>query len=318
MKFGEFCQVKSTAPAMGDRTSDEKDMAQPIHNPYDAPPLRGLGSVQGTLRVFVALQCWGFAAAHLHLGAQSAIARVLSTEFFLSSSDTATFDMIAAGLLTVGGVTCLIRPNWPVLSGLFFSQVLFVGAKIWLGEGGHPALVLMRNAIPIMAPVLLCFADFWPSPPKFSLGFWMAVATLARLAICAGFIGHGLDGLIQSQYGGDLVTASQGVLNQIAPGRFETREARVALEVIAAIQIGIGVALLCSRSRPAAALGAVLGLLVAGCYAMGLGMAGYPRALIHMAMGGLPAALWLFWVQATTEGELRYIPETQPMPSRRR
>ena len=52
--------------------------------------------MQGTLRVFVALQCWGYAAAHLHFGAKSAISRVLEKEFYLSAGDTALVDQGAA------------------------------------------------------------------------------------------------------------------------------------------------------------------------------------------------------------------------------
>ncbi len=283
-------------------------MASHSHDPYDSPPLRGIGAVQGTLRVFVALQCWGYAAAHLHFGARSAIARMLETEFFLSPGDTGLVDLVCAGLLTVGGITCLIRPNFPVLLGVFTGQLLFVASKAWLGEGGHPVLVVARHAVPLASPLLLCAADFWPLRPKFSLGVWIGIAWLMQLAIIASFLGNGLACLVQSQHGGELVSVSSGFLAKVCPG-CTSSDARLALAIVGALQVSVGLSLAFSRTRVGAAFGAAVGFFVAGSYAIGLGMNGYPRGLTHLILGGLPTALSLFWSRATVEGEMRYVPE---------
>ena len=284
-------------------------MGHNSHDPYDAPPLRGLGPVRATLRVFVALQCWGYAAAHLQFGAKSALARVLEKEFFLAASETAIIDQVAAIALAICGMVCLLRPAWPVLLGLCFGEAIFVGAKAWLGEGGHPAIIIARHTAIVLSPLILGCADFWPGRKKFSLGFWIAISAMMRCAVCVGFIGNGLQGLIESQHGGDLVRVATGAFEKFTRHTPSPADAKTALAIASAIQLGVGLSLLLNRSRQAAALAAVVGVFMAGCYSIGLGMAGYPRTLTHMVHGGLAAALCLFWTQATHEGEMSYVPD---------
>jgi hypothetical protein len=287
----------------------DRDMAHNSHDPYDAPPLRGLGPVQATLRVFVALQCWGYAAAHLHFGAKSAFARVLESEFYLSPGETAFVDQVAAIVLAICGMMCLLRPAWPVLLGLFFGDAVFVASKAWLGEGGHPAIIVARHAAIILSPLILGCADFWPNPRKFSLGFWIAIAGIMQFAIVVSFIGNGLEGLIESHQGGDLVRVATGTVEMFTRQTPSPEHARIALAMASAIQLGAGLSLLLNRSRQAAGVAAVVGVWMAGSYSLGLGMAGYPRMLTHMIHGGLAAALYLFWSSATRQGEISYVPD---------
>ncbi len=291
-------------------------MAHNSHDPYDAPPLRGIGPVQATLRVFVSLQCWGYAAAHLHFGAKSALARVLESEFYLSAGDTALVDMGAAIVLAICGMVCLLRPAWPVLLGLFFGEVAFVASKAYLGEGGHPAIIVARHAAIVLSPLILGCADFWPGQRKFSLGFWIAIAGIMQFAIVVSFIGNGLEGLIESHQGGDLVRVATGTVEKFTRQTPRPEDAKIALAIASAIQLGAGLSLLQNRSRQAAGAAAVVGVLMAGSYSLGLGMAGYPRMLTHMIHGGLAAALYLFWSNATRHGEMSYVPDLPPQKAR--
>lgn len=286
-----------------------RDMAHHGHDPYDAPPLRGLGPVQATLRVFVALQCWGYAAAHLHFGAKSALARVLEKEFYLSPADTALVDQGAAICLAACGMMCLLRPAWPVLLGLFFGEVVFVSSKAFLGEGGHPAILAARHAAIVLSPLILACADFWPGRGKFSLGFWIAIAAMLHVAVCVSFIGNGLQGLIESHQGGDLVRVATGAVEKFTRQTPRPADAKTALAIASAIQLGVGLALLLNRSRQAAGAAAVVGVFLAGCFSLGIGMAGYPRTLTHMVEGGLAAALFLFLSNAIRQGEMSYVPD---------
>ncbi len=287
----------------------DRDMAHNSHDPYDSPPLRGLGPVQATLRVFVALQCWGYSAAHLHFGAKSALARVLEAEFYVSAAETVLVDRGAAIALAVCGMMCLLRPAWPVLLGLFCGEALFVASKAFLSEGGHPAIIVSRHAAMVLSPLILGCADYWPGRRKFSLGFWIAIVWLMQFAIVVSFIGNGLEGLIESHQGGDLVRVASGTIEKFTRRTPSPADAKTALAIASAVQLGLGLALLLSRSRPAAGVAAVVGVVLAGCYSMGLGMTGYPRTLTHMVHGGLAAALCLFWIGATREGVLSYIPD---------
>lgn len=291
-------------------------MAHNSHDPYDSPPLRGLGPVQATLRVFVALQCWGYAAAHLHFGAKSALARVLESEFFLSASETVLVDRGAAIALAICGIVCLLRPAWPVLLGLFCGEAAFVAAKAFLGEGGRPGIIVTRHAAMVLSPLILGCADFWPGRRKFSLGFWIAIAWMMQFAIIVSFIGNGLEGLIESHQGGDLVRVATGTIEKFTRQTPRPQDAQTALAIASAVQLGLGLSLLLNRSRQAAGAAAVVGILLAGCYALGLGMAGYPRTLTHMIHGGLAAALCLFWSSATRVGELSYVPDLPAQKAR--
>lgn len=284
-------------------------MAYNSHDPYDLPPLQGLGPVQGTLRVFVALQCWGYAAAHLQFGARSAMARLLEKEFFLSASQTAGIDKMAAIALAICGMICLLRPAWPVLLGLSAASTAFVVAKVWLGDGGHPVVIVASHMAMMLSPLILACADFWPFPRKFSLGFWIAIVAMMRIAVCASFIGSGLQGLIESHQGGDLVRVATGAYEKFARHAPTPQQAKISLAIASAIQLGVGLALLMNRSRQAAGIAAVVGVFLAGCYSFGLGMAGYPRTLTHLVQGGLAAALCLFWSKAIQEGGFRYVPD---------
>lgn len=284
-------------------------MAHSGHDPYDAPPLRGLSPVQGTLRVFVALQCWGYAAAHLHFGGKSAIARMLEQEFFLPTGDTRLLDQGIAIGLAVTGISCLLRPAWPILLLLFLGQVLFVGSKAWLAEGSHPVLILMQHAAMLFSPFILACADLWPTRQKFSLGFWIAIAALMRLAICASLLGLGIQGIIDLSHHGELLRVASGTIRTITGQSSNTGTAQAVLGIAAACQFGLGLTLILSRSRPAATLAAIIGVLTAASFSLGLGLAGYPQTLTHMILAGLPAALGLFWMNAIQEGDFTYVPD---------
>lgn len=290
-------------------------MARISHDPYDSPPLRGLGPVQGTLRVFVALQCWGYAAAHLHFGAQSAMARVLEREFFIPAGDTRLLDLGAAVALAVAGMSCLLRPAWPILVGVFVGQIAFVGSKAWLAEAGHPVLILMQHAAMLCSPILLACADMWPAKPKFSLGFWIAITYLMRLSICSSLIGMGLQSILDSHTPGELLRVATGTLLTLTRESPSTATAQSALCITGALQFGLGLTLLLSRSRPAASLATIVGFLTAASYSLGLGIAGYPRTLTHLILAGIPAALGLFWMNAIQEGEFSYIPDRTALRS---
>ena len=287
----------------------DREMAHNSHNPYDVPPLQGLGPVQATLRVFVALQCWGYAAAHLQFKSRSALSRLLEKEFYIPAWDTVLVDHVAAIGLAVCGMICLLRPAWPVLLALSSAGTVFVISKVWLGEGGHPAIIVASHTAIMLSPLILACADFWPYPKKFSLGFWIAISAMMRFAVCVSFIGCGLQGLIESHRGGDLVRVATGAVEKFTRQHPTPETAKIALAIASAVQLGVGLALLLNRSRQAAGLAAIVGVFLAGCYSIGLGMAGYPRTLTHLVQGGLAAALCLFWTKATEEGELRYIPD---------
>lgn len=287
----------------------KRHMAHVSRDPYESPPLRGLGPVQGTLRVFVALQCWGYAAAHLHFGAKSAMARMLEREFFLPAGDTGFIDQGTAIALAIAGMSCLLRPAWPILFCLFVGQIVFVGSKAWLSEGGHPALVLMQHGTMLFSPIILACADLWPSRQKFSLGFWIAIAALMRLAICASLLGIGLQSILDSHNQGELLRVSTGTLRLVTGQTPTTESAQSALCIAGALQFGLGLTLLLARSRAAASLATLVGTLTAASYSLGLGMAGYPRTLTHLILAGMSAALGLFWMNAIQEGKYSYVPE---------
>jgi hypothetical protein len=203
----------------------------------------------------------------------------------------------------------LLRPAWPVLLALCFGEAVFVASKAWLGEGGVPAITFARHTAIVLSPLILACADFWPGQRKFSLGFWIAIAALMRVALCVSFIGNGLEGMIESHHSGELIRVASGAMEKFTRHSTSPADARTALAIASALQLSAGIALLLSRSRNAAGFAALVGILWAASYSIGLGMAGYPRTLTHMVNGGIAVALCLFWSSAIREGQLSYVPD---------
>ncbi len=142
-------------------------MAHVSRDPYDSPPLRGLGPVRERCACLSPCNV-GDTQLRICTSLQIGRARMLEREFYLPVGDTQLFDLAAAIALSLTGMSCLLRPAWPVLFGLFLGQVLFVGSKAWLSEESHHCTDPdAARSDAVLADHLAC-ADLWPSKQKFS------------------------------------------------------------------------------------------------------------------------------------------------------
>jgi hypothetical protein len=266
-------------------------------SPFDDPVPRGLNVVLATLRIVVALQCWGLAANWLHAGDDSGFIE------FLTRHDRFTQPMVEQALtrtswgIAACGALTLVRPCWPVLLPVvgWFGFAAFVAAVT-----RHP-LEPAEQAARIMTPLTLLLLDFWPPRPKFSIGLAAVAIFLLRLGAAAAFIGHGLAALQQARDGGNFVELITGSLENVLHRTVTTAQAQQALGVIGGLDIGLGVGLLLTRSRTIALSMAFCGTLAAASWVLAYGPDAWRLVLLRAADGGAPFALFLYWFLALKE-----------------
>ncbi|QDU37841.1 hypothetical protein Mal4_21580 [Maioricimonas rarisocia] len=274
-------------------------------SPYDQPEPRGWSLVQATLRIVVAVQCWGVAATWLQGGNHAAVLQFAMEHNGMAESAAARFDNIIAVAMLACGALTLTRPCWPVLlpvSGwmLLESVMKMLLHDQWLEPAEHASRYL--------APVALIVIDFWPPKLKFALGWAMVSMWLLRIAAASTFVGHGLMAIFQSGTGGnfvDLITLSAA---NVLGATVSEEHARVALAVIGGVDIGVALNLLISRSRGVAFWMAFWGFAAAASRVTAYGPEQYHDILIRVANGGVPAVVGIYWWRAIREQPSSVIP----------
>jgi hypothetical protein len=267
-------------------------------SPYDDPVPRGFPVVVATLRIVVALQCWGAAAARLHAGEDFHLVEFLTTTAGLSQAWADTWLDRAAWGLAACGLLSLVRPCWPVLLPVtaWFAFVSSTGTLV-TNQWVEPA----EQAARFLTPLTLLLLDFWPPRLKFSLGRAVVAFFLLRLGAAATFIGHGLEALHQSRVGGSFVELITGSFQNVLQVAVTVDQAQSALGVIGGVDIGLGLGLLLVRSRSFALYMAFWGVLTAVSRALAYGPDAYHMVLIRAASGGAAFALFLYWLLAIRE-----------------
>jgi hypothetical protein len=266
-------------------------------SPFDDPVPRGYRVVLATLRIAVALQCWGAAAAWLVLREDFGLLPLLMRHAGLSTAAlTSLLDKISWGL-GVCGLLTLVRPCWPVLLPVtaWFTAIAAIGPLA--GEPFRPATHAVRCA----APLALLLLDFWPPAVKFALGRAMAALIVMRLGIATTFAAQGCLALSQSRTGGPLTTQLAAAIANIVPSSPAAGHAPAALGIVGGIYLGLAVGLLLVRSRAIALLMTVLGGLAAMSYVIAGGPEQWGQTLLHAAGAGAPAALFVYWWRAVRE-----------------
>lgn len=256
---------------------------------------RGLPVLKATLRVVVAVQCFGAAAKILSMDIQSRIAGFLVSDLGRAQEQASQLDQYAAYGLMACGVLTVLRPCWPVLLPVC---VWFAGSALVpfvRGEESLPGMSPLLEASRYGAPLALLLLDFWPPSLKSHLGRTVVSMWLLRLAAAATFAGHGLLALQHSMQGGELldlltVTCDKALGWEMAPA-----QGKWVLAIIGGIDIGLALNVLVSRSKIVVLGMAVWGLMTAAAYLVQLGPQAYPEALLRIAAGGIPLVVLLYW-----------------------
>jgi hypothetical protein len=277
----------------------------PPPSPYDDPVPRGWKLVQGTLRVTVALQCFGAAAAALHQGQEPAVVRTLSDWNVISDGvATQAARYSGWGLLACGALT-LLRPCWPVLFPVAAWFGVLAAAPAVATQESATAASLMAG---VTTPLVLLLVDFWPPALAFSIGRGQVAMLLLRTGVIIAFIAHAVLLLRECGDPGEWDAATRRAYETLTG--LDATGARVVqlLAAAAAIDLALALNLLAARVRPLALALAVWGAAIAALPVVAGGPLEYPAALQSAALGGAPLALFFWWLCALREQSPIIIP----------
>ena len=263
--------------------------------PYIDPPIRGLTVVQATLRIFVALECWGAAVSRLVSGRPTSLNRLLQQDFSLPASAASVLDQSVAWALLICGFATLIRPLWPLLVAISCWMLAQPVAAVLTGFGNIPQLEPAQDAIRWMAPITLLLVDFWPPSLKFTITRYEMAIGLLRLALAATFIAGGLLLIHLSGKSSPLAEMLVRGSARLRLANLSPERAQFYLGVLGGLECGVGLSLLFGRSLAAAAVAMILGFASAALPTIANGTAGYHDTLTRLIEGGAALALLAAW-----------------------
>lgn len=278
-------------------------------NPFETPSPRGIRLVQATLRVVVAIQCWGYAACALHLAQPFPVLELLQQAYDVPEEQIAQWTEYGSYYLIACGAVSLFRPTWLLLLPLLAWQAGMTTAAVVLGEGRSVILEPALQATRFMVPLTLLLVDFYPPRVKPTLPFCLGSVGLLRLATSAALCGHGLLVLRQFQLGGELVEQITLVGSQLFQVALEPAEVQRSLSVIGIIEIAMGINLLIARNRLVLAGIVFWQLCSVSGDTFAYGLQGYDQTLIRIADVGAPLAVLTFWLTAIREQKPVILPE---------
>ena len=270
----------------------------PPPSPYDDPIPRGWKLVQGTLRVTVAMQCVGAAAARLQAHRESTAVQLLEAWQLLPAEQAGRADNLAGYALLLCGVLTLVRPCWPVL----------LPVTAWFGglAAGPAALQqdpvgTVSQVVAVVTPLVLLLVEFWPPALSFSIGRAQASMLLLRLGIVTSLAGHALLLLMEcgqpGEWGGQVRRSAERLLgSNLSAGTVVQ-----VLAVGAAIDLGLAANLLAARVRPLVLLLTAWGAFLAAIPVAAQGPAEYYVCLSQAALAGAPLSLFCWWFCAIRE-----------------
>lgn len=256
---------------------------------------RGLPVLKATLRVIVAVQCFGAAAKTLSMEVESSIASFLVTDLSWVQEQASQVDEYVAYGLLASGVLTLLRPCWPVLLpvSVWFAAVALVGG---VRDGGMVSILeAVEQSARMTAPLGLLLLDFWPPSLKSHLGRTVVSVWLLRLAIAATFAVHGVVALLHSMQGGGFLELLTVTCHKVFGWEMADSEARLVLAIIGGIDLGLALNVIACRSRPIVAYMMFWGVATAVSRMVLLGPQAYPEVLVRIAHGGIPLVLLLYW-----------------------
>lgn len=280
------------------------------HNPFDTPRPRGTRMLQGTLRVAVAMQCLGIAAARLHLGETAACVPLLEQAYGLAPAEIGLLQSgVAWGCLVIGLVT-LCRPSWVFLFPLCCWEFLNAASGTLYGEGLLAQGAWALQAPQYVVPLALLLIDLWPPALKTTL-------IMARMAVMfsliAGIVALGAHGWITLQQldgEGEVFRIVQKLARDVVRYPLSTQHLRQITLAVGLAEIAAAACLLCGRVKLVAG-GSVLWWMT---YSIGLavtgGMTGYAQALQLAANWGGMLMVLQFWLFAIHERGFEYLPES--------
>lgn len=279
-------------------------------NPFATPLPRGVRILQGSLRVIVAVQCWGWAAGRLHQQRSSSLSEFLEQAYQLGPQALGRLEDAIAYALILCGLVVLLRPMTLVLIPVILWQLVWTIGIAVLETGDSPAWGPATHAAGMMAPVALMLIDFWPPRIKPSMTLTRCAMFLLRLGTSVTFGASGILALQQALHGGgDLELVRQSVQN-LTQRELADDLTRPLLAGIGAVNVALALCLISSRNRAIALLMAVWGFAAAFSHTLAGGRQGYDLTMIQIARGGAPLTLLLYWMLTLKELPPEQLAET--------
>ncbi|REJ72901.1 MAG: hypothetical protein DWQ34_04315 [Planctomycetota bacterium] len=267
-------------------------------SPYDDPVPRGWKLVQGTLRVTVALQCAGMAAAHLHGQVDSPVFDLLQTYYEIPESALPQAQDIAAYAFAAAAVLTLLRPCWAVL----LPVILWIAASAAaLAVDEDNVIAAIEHTVRVAAPVVLLLVDFWPPRLDFSIGRAKIAMGLLQIAIIVSLGAHSLMLLRECGSLGEYASAIERASSVLPGGPATSAQLAQGLAVAFAMDVLLAAGLLLSRSRPILLIAVCWGVVLAALPLAASGPAVYYESLIRAAGTGAPLALLCYWLFAVKD-----------------
>jgi len=283
-------------------------------NPFEAPQPRDIRLTQVILRVVVAMQCFGMAAAHLHHQQPDLFCELILKSRDLPADQISNIADIAAYLLAACGVFTLLRPATLVLLPLIVYQAGTAIVPALQGDGLYSRCEPALQATQIAVPLALMLVDFWPPRIKPSLAMCLADMTFLKFATAAAFIAHGLICIDQARQGGPLLDLFHQAFRRGIRENFPLQDFQPVLATLGAIEVGLAVALFTGRSRLVMAACAATGLLIASVSIAAQGAQGYRQCLSQISLMGAPLASLVFHLTSVREQLPLYLPEIRKSP----
>lgn len=267
-------------------------------SPYDDPIPRGWKLVQGTLRVTVALQCAGMAAAHLHGQVDSPVFDLMRSYHEIPESALPQAQDIAAYALAVSAILTLLRPCWAVLLPVTVWIAASAGS---LAVDDDNIFAAVEYAVRVAAPVVLLLIDFWPPRLDFSIGRAKVAMGLLQIAIIVSLAAHGLLVLRECGDHGGLAEMLAKTTAEVLDRQPSSSQVSQVLAITFAMDLMLALGLLLSRSRSILAIAVAWGVALAALPLAAEGPAIYHESLILAAGAGAPLALLCYWMLAVKD-----------------
>jgi hypothetical protein len=274
-------------------------------SPYDDPVPHGWRVVRASLRISVALMCWGLAVHGLSDGAESPAVSLLLSRGWLPEDRAAQCLQWASYAMIACGIFTLMRPCWFVL----------VPVVAWTGAGAAAAAVLgedpirtLDQSVLVIAPLSLLLIDFWPPLLRFSLGRTRFSLGLLRVAAAASLFAQAA--LFVREIGGSTAFAGmlEAAIHQFTPIELDEPRMSQLLAALAAVNVAFGLVLLTARQRHVVFFAALWSVALAAIPVVAEGLPGVPRLMTDTPRAGAALAICLFWMLAVKEQQPTIVP----------
>lgn len=297
---------------MATQTSSTTDS----QNPFESPRPRGVRMLQGALRVVVALQCFGMAAARLHLRHDDAFAQLIAPLAQLPADQISTVSDFLAYSLILCGVITLLRPVSLILIALAAYISVTILAPVFAADPEASLTLLQAGQLTRPASVLaLMLVDFWPPRMKPSLVMCLASTALLKLATAISFIAWGYLAIEESRTGGELLDIFRQAIFQLTQRKLPMEGASQTLGVCGGVVIGLALAIMSARSKGVLIASILAGGLIAMIPTFAHGPTGYALTLVQLSLPGAPLSILIFTINCIREQPLKYLPEKRKASS---